>query len=333
MSERIKKYNNMINKLLYMNDNEIINNQDKSDMNLKWGEVGIIEINNTKVFYKKIPLAKLFYDSGMTTSNLYNLPAYYNYGYGSAGINPWRELITHINLSNYVLQGEIDNFPLLYNWRVIKDNTKNFNSGLSDKLMNTYGNNMNIKKYLEDRYNCEYKILMLIEFIPFVLYKYINKKPSYLKNYEVESKKILDFLSSKKILHMDAHEGNYLVDKKGKLYLTDFGLVLDKKFNLNKDEIKFMNENKKLAYYYFYESIYSIYKHNAREIFGDELNKKMGKIEYTKMFIKSIDMINKKIDFPISYINHIKLNKNKIIKVIKLKNNFINMSNKKEIFL
>jgi hypothetical protein len=329
MSERIKKYNNMINKLLYMNDNKInsiINNQNKSTMNLKWGEVGIIEINNTKIFYKKIPLAKLFYDSGMTTSNLYNLPAYYNYGYGSAGINPWRELITHINLSNYVLQGEIDNFPLLYNWRIIKDNTKNFNSGLSDKLMNTYGNNVNIKKYLEDRYNCKYKILMLIEFIPFVLYKYINKKPSYLKNYEVESKKILDFLSSKKILHMDAHEGNYLVDKKGKLYLTDFGLVLDKKFDLDKDEIKFMNENKKLAYYYFYESIYSIYKHNAGKMFDDELNKKMGKIEYAKMFIKSID-------FPISYINHIKLNKNKIIKVIKLKNNFINTVDKKKVFL
>ena len=338
--DRILKYNNLTNKLLYMNNssiNELINKQKKSNINIKWGEAGTIKINNIKIFYKKIPLAKLFYESGMTSANLYNLPAYYNYGYGSAGINPWRELITHINLSNYVICGETESFPLLYNWRIIKDNTNNFNSGLSEKLMNNYGNNKNIKKYLEDRYNCEYKILMLIEYIPFVLYEYINKKPLYLKNYEHESRKILDFLTSKKILDMDAHEGNYLVDMKGNLYLTDFGLVLDRKFDLDKNEIKFMKENKRLPYYYFYESVYSIYKYNAfrnnkiKELFNN--NENLDKINYNMMIIKNINNINKIINFHKSYIDMILSNKNKIIKVIRLKNNFINAKNKNIIYL
>ena len=130
---------------------------------------------------------------------------------------------------------------------------------------------------------------------------------------------------------MDAHEGNYLVDMKGNLYLTDFGLVLDRKFDLDKNEIKFMKENKRLPYYYFYESVYSIYKYNAfrnnkiKELFNN--NENLDKINYNKMIIKNINNINKIINFHKSYIDMILSNKNKIIKVIRLKNNFINEKN------
>jgi hypothetical protein len=41
-----------------------------------------------KIFIKAIPVAKLYQDNQFNTENLYNIPAYYNYGFGSAGVNP-----------------------------------------------------------------------------------------------------------------------------------------------------------------------------------------------------------------------------------------------------
>ena len=46
-------------------------------------------------------------------------------------------------------------------------------------------------------------------------------------------------------------------------------------------------------------------------------------------FIKSIDQITKISDLPTIYSNYIKSNKNKIIKTVQLKYNFINSKNKK----
>ena len=120
-----------------------------------------------------------------------------------------------------------------------------------------FGNNPNIKKYLEARANCKYKIVLFLEYIPNVLYKYIESNPNYLDKYIKESTNILNFLSKKGILDLDAHWGNYLVDNDSNLYLSDFGLVLDKHFNLDTDEKKFMKLNLQIPYYYSIESIYS----------------------------------------------------------------------------
>ena len=98
---------------------------------IKKGEVGrgnginsIINLDNKKIFVKSIPLTQKEYDNSFDTKNLYNLPTYYNYGVGSAGINCWRELIMHIKTTNWVLSGEIENFPLLYHYRIVKSNKK-----------------------------------------------------------------------------------------------------------------------------------------------------------------------------------------------------------------
>ena len=54
------------------------------------------------------------------TSNLYNLPTYYNYPIGSAGINCFRELMMHIKTTKWVLEGKMDNFIMMYHYRIIK---------------------------------------------------------------------------------------------------------------------------------------------------------------------------------------------------------------------
>ncbi len=44
---------------------------------------------------------------------------YYHYGIGSAGFGVFRELVANIKITNWVLEGAITNFPLLYHYRVI----------------------------------------------------------------------------------------------------------------------------------------------------------------------------------------------------------------------
>ena len=41
----------------------------------------IITFNNHIIFIKFIPLSKLFYNNLFNTSNLYNIPSIYNFGF------------------------------------------------------------------------------------------------------------------------------------------------------------------------------------------------------------------------------------------------------------
>jgi hypothetical protein len=229
---KINKYNKLNTELSYLS-NDKINNLITETKTKAWGITQIIKINKQNIFLKIIPLAKLFYENKFDTSNIYKLPAYYNYGMGSAGCNPWRELLLHIKTTNWVLEKKCSFFPLLYHYRIIKNNNKNFVTGLDDRLMKRWDNNKSIKKYLNDRKNSEYKIILFMEYIPYVAGKYLEKNPIFIENFYYQASKIIKFLNSNGIFHNDAHLFNYIIDKNKKLYLTDFGLSLDKTFVLD----------------------------------------------------------------------------------------------------
>src|SRR5438034_8767189 len=78
-----------------------------------------VEIGHSKVFVKRVPVTNIEYDNMFSTRNLYDLPTYYNYGVGSAGLGVFRELVTHIKTTNWVLEGAITTFPLTYHYRII----------------------------------------------------------------------------------------------------------------------------------------------------------------------------------------------------------------------
>jgi hypothetical protein len=84
-----------------------------------WGRNHILDIGQSKVFVKRLPLTDIEYDNLFSTRNLYDLPTYYNYGVGSAGFGVFRELVANIKTTNWVLEGAIANFPLLYHYRII----------------------------------------------------------------------------------------------------------------------------------------------------------------------------------------------------------------------
>jgi hypothetical protein len=55
-----------------------------------------------------------------STANLFDLPTYCQYGIGGPpSFNAWRELAANIIVTDAVLAGETQSFPILYHWRVL----------------------------------------------------------------------------------------------------------------------------------------------------------------------------------------------------------------------
>jgi len=314
--------------------------QKKPDEFKKWGFNKVITFNKTKIFIKAIPVAKLFAENKnhLNSANLYKIPAFYNYGFGSAGTNPWREVLLHIKTTNFVLSDKCHNFPLLYHYRIIEDdNNDNFETGLNERLLKRWDNNKNIIKYLKDRSKSKYKIVLFLEYIPNVAYQYLQDNPNFMRPFYDETKRIVGFMNKNGILHNDGHLGNYVIDDKENVYITDFGLSLDKDFDLNKEEKRFMIMNKKLDVVYTIDNIMANYVqrcvYDPRIETKYELKKYENSLILRKYLIDDIDVIKQDIDMSNFQYNFIKKNKNKIMKYSGLRKGFENSKNKKKFFI
>lgn len=265
VSDRIQKYYDLNTTLSYISNEKLTEliNKDTKDDRRGVGFTRIIEVKETKVFVKTVPLTDLEYANPFDSSNLFDLPSYYNYGVGSAGINCYRELLMHIKTTNWVLCGKIINFPLLYHFRIMKadaeenKNKKTDNLSDLDDHINYWNNNQNIKLYIEARDNAKHQIILFLEYIPIVLYKWLNDDGERIKLYLKEITAVIKFLNDNNIIHFDSHGGNILTDGEH-IYLSDFGLVLDKEFNLSKKENEFFELNKYYDYGLAYKQVVDV---------------------------------------------------------------------------
>lgn len=109
-------------------------------------------------------LSYIEYDNLFSTKNLYNLPTAYNYGIGSTtGLGVFRELVTHLKTTHWVLEGAMATFPLMYHYRILPS-TK----ACADLEINIEhrGNHANFKKYVLDRANAQYELVLFLEYVP-----------------------------------------------------------------------------------------------------------------------------------------------------------------------
>lgn len=119
-----------------------------------------IILGESKVFVKRVPVTKIEYENQFSTKNLYNLPTYCNYGFGSTGFGIFRELVTNIKTTNWVLEGVIANFPLMYHYRIIPFSGQRADvdkSRLKD-YVEYWGNSANAGKYMLDRAEANYEL-------------------------------------------------------------------------------------------------------------------------------------------------------------------------------
>ena len=195
-----------------------------------------IEIENTFVFVKKIPLTdrELQPENYMSTANLFNLPMCYQYGIGSAGFGAWREVASHVMTTNWVMTGKCSNFPIMYHWRMLKsaDATTFLKEEQLDLERATvyWENNEKIHRRLKERILATHHIYVFLEFIPHHLYSWLNQQFAIGQDGAVKAVQFVEhhmhktnaFMNSQKFLHMDAHFKNILTDGH-QLYYSDFG--------------------------------------------------------------------------------------------------------------
>jgi hypothetical protein len=244
---RTKRYFQLSSQLAGLDNAQLysfFDDNDSGTSSLSSGQNYTIILGQSKVFVKRIPVTNIEYENLFSTKNLYNLPTYFNYGVGSIGLNVFRELVTHIKTTNWVLEGAIASFPLMYHYRIIPfsgvrkdvdiENHKNF--------VEYWGNNASIENYALDKAKANYELILFLEYIPDVLAIWLQENPNQLQKCLDELHKTITFLRTKEIIHFDAHFYNILTDGQ-QTYLTDFGLVLDKSFALTKDEESFFQQN------------------------------------------------------------------------------------------
>ncbi|MBD2238335.1 hypothetical protein H6G35_17175 [Aulosira sp. FACHB-113] len=245
---RTKKYFHLSSQIAQLDNAQLLslfNNSESNDSSTGWGRNYTITLGESQVFVKLVPVTDIEFDNLFSTRNLYNLPTYCNYGLGSTGFGVFRELVTHIKTTNWVLAGEIATFPLMYHYRIIP-----FSGQRADvdrehykSYIEYWGNSENAGKYLLDRANANYELVLLLEYIPHILETWLLLNPDKLQQPLDELRTTIDFLRMKGIIHFDAHFRNILTDGE-QIYLSDFGLVLDKSFGLTTEEQSFFEQNK-----------------------------------------------------------------------------------------
>ncbi|NJK69375.1 MAG: hypothetical protein HC789_08235 [Microcoleus sp. CSU_2_2] len=247
---RRQKYFNLSSQIAQLDNSQLhslFENSESILSSLGWGKNHTIALGQSQVFVKRLPVTNIEYDNLFSTRNLYNLPTYCNYGvgsFGSTGFGVFRELVTHIKTTNWVLEGAIATFPLIYHYRIMPFSGRRSavdRSRLKD-YVEYWGNSANAGNYLLDRSSANYELVLFLEYIPHVLETWLRENPNKLQQPLDELRTTIDFLRTRGIIHFDAHFQNVLTDGE-QTYLTDFGLVLDKSFSLTKDEEVFCEQN------------------------------------------------------------------------------------------
>jgi len=277
MKDRLNTHYKLSSDLALLSDKRLKTLLSKSGKEFEagWGQSGDLNISGKRVFVKRIPLTDLEMANAYSTKNLYKIPTWYNYGIGSAGFGAFRELAAHVKTTNWVREGSCAAFPLLHHHRILTVQ----NDGDSDlpdlKNYIAYWNgSKTVERYMRDRKKSKHQLVLFIEaFTP--LPEWIVKNPLKLTAMLPRATKCIDFLHQNGVIHFDGHEQNWLTDGKD-VFLTDFGLLLDKEFELSKAEMQFFHKHRHYDYAQvvtaFGNELIEIYLHKHKKPF--ELIKK-----------------------------------------------------------
>jgi hypothetical protein len=183
LETRRQTYFNISSQIARLDDAQLRSLFDDRELSTGWGINQTIELGQSQVFVKRIPVTNLEYENLFATKNLYELPTYYNYGVSSAGFGVFRELITHIKTTTWVLAGSIATFPLMYHYRIVPFTGQRADVDLKrhKAYVKYWGNSANIGKYILDRANANYELVFFLEYIPHVLDVWLRENPGKLQ--------------------------------------------------------------------------------------------------------------------------------------------------------
>ncbi|MDX3455567.1 protein kinase family protein [Streptomyces sp. ME02-8801-2C] len=220
------------------------------------GRSAELDIDGTRVFIKRIPLTEIESrpENARSTANLFGLPMFYQYGVGSAGFGAWRELAVHAMTTNWVLGNEYEGFPLMYHWRILPDSPP---EGFADAFGGIDGavahweGSAAVRERLEAIGRSSSSLVLFLEHVPQTLADWLHNyrtaapeggEDSPYPWVEEALARGSAFMSSRGLVHFDAHFANVLTDGQ-LLYFADFGLALSSRFELSAAEAEFHSDH------------------------------------------------------------------------------------------
>ncbi|MEU4837653.1 serine/threonine protein phosphatase [Nocardia testacea] len=200
----------------------------------------VLDISGVPVFAKRIPLTDRELAHPGATANLFDLPVYCQYGIGGPSFNAWRELAANIAVTDGVLTGRTQAFPMLYHWRVLPGRSPIAAEHADiDRVVAAYGGCPAVRARLEALAVAASSLVLFCEYIPHALSDWLRHDPSgKAATVERQLSEIVRFLGDRRLLHMDGHFGNLRTDGQ-RIHLTDFGLATSPLFDLSPAEREF----------------------------------------------------------------------------------------------
>ncbi|MGH3748322.1 MAG: serine/threonine protein phosphatase [Micromonosporaceae bacterium] len=208
------------------------------------GGSAVLDLNGVPVFTKRIPLAELERAHPRSTANLFELPMFCQYGIGGPGFNAWRELAANVIVTDGVLSGETDSFPLLYHWRVLPGRPPVAAEHADiDAVVAALDHCPAARVRLEALAAASCSLVLWCEHIPYPMDSWLREDPvGKAELVERQLAQIVAFLRSRELLHMDGHVGNMRTDGE-RIFLTDFGLATSPRFDLSAAERDFVQRH------------------------------------------------------------------------------------------
>jgi hypothetical protein len=237
------------------------------------GEVLSMEVRGVPLFVKKIRLTAIEQENPGSTQNLFDLPSYYQYGVGSMGFGVWREIAAHKMTTQWVLNGECQNFPLMYHSRILqRSNSSTLPTSEQLQERENYigywdgSEAVGIRAKAADTAPAD--VVVFMEHLPQTLDKWLGIKGSkkHLPQIERELNQVTVFMKSRGFLHFDAHLHNILTNN-NHVYFADFGLAISQEFDLSLEERAFFEKHIDYDRYYVASALA---QHALSRTVGDE---------------------------------------------------------------
>jgi hypothetical protein len=207
------------------------------------GGSAVLDVDGVPVFAKQIPITNRELAHPHSTANLFGLPTYCQYGMyrlAGPGFGAWRELAANTIITEGVLGGEAESFPLLYHWRVLPGRPPIASEHLNvDAVVAQFGGVAAVRVRFEELAAASSSLVLFHEYVPYPLHDWLNDPAEEAETFERQLFEVVAFLRSRELLHMDGHFGNMRADD-DRIYLVDFGLATSPRFDLSKAERDFV---------------------------------------------------------------------------------------------
>jgi hypothetical protein len=220
------------------------------------GATAVLEVDGTRVFVKRLALTDLEQqpEHRRSTANLFRLPRSCHYGVGAPAASAWRELRVHQLVTQWVLDGGCDGFPLLYHWRVLPQDPRRgldcAEHGDLDTWVAFWHGSAAVRQRLEALSHASADLVLFLEHVPQTLLSFLADRhqqgpevlDAVLGSVESQLVRVARWMASYGLRHFDAHLRNIVVDR-GRLYVTDFGLASSTAFQVTATEADFLNSH------------------------------------------------------------------------------------------